>query len=883
MAKEHQQNIIEERSDNQDPADSEIFAGPVNEELSERDIFTGDEDFYKSLTSQGSTQAADTQSGRAETAPPLPQKETIQNKFYSILHKILAVSITVIAVILLYAVMEPFLIRVTNRPPSPPALQVRPPQLPVDVSTKSEPEQTQKPEPVTPLTESLSLEVAQNLYLQADYDNAYNAYDQLCRKLPDGPEEELMKDFLKLRMALCMKALPSTKSSFSQTKISNNPDQADRLLRPLLNSRSPFVRMLANYYMGLNELQKKQYLKAQTRAYQTIALIDAVDFDKAWASLLRSDCHFIVAESMTRHILSLCDAEKDLPNRLSSGSIETEPFTNLNEQQLHSLLNSGIEQLNKSLLGPKIQSLNHQFTPARWSVVCQGAPIEELLARFASNAGLNITWNFSKTPDSEVENVAIRKRLASIYLSNATEQQFIKVAAGHVGLLARLDSPGVIDIYNPADYSSLSEHIDLLTHEAISLWQGFLSVFHSDQRVPNAHFALALLQARKGRITEATAEYKLVANRYSSSSVAPLALLNSSKLKTELHDFIGARQDLKQLVEQYPDNELYGRACLQLAEATMKAGFSYEAGRLYSKVYHLGLSLESQIVSAFGAGGCFYEQKNYEDSAKWLTRYINIAKDRTSRNLYYACFLLGKSNLALGETRQACDDFEAAIGGSKDLLTGKEYIEAVSALVEAKIMQGNFIEALTVLETTHSRQFSAEESTELLLLKSRVLRAMGLVDKAIAAIGDRALYISDSRTKARISFELAKCYIAKEKLGPARKVLTETLMSVEPGPLSHEIALELADVCLKLGQSSQTISICSQLLDLGPSPQIKQKALNTLAAAYNRQKNYDKAALALVGKWNVAKEPQEKGSPESPAVTDQSPPQTKQNPLEQGS
>ena len=160
---------------------------------------------------------------------------------------------------------------------------------------------------------------------------------------------------------------------------------------------------------------------------------------------------------------------------------------------------------------------------------------------------------------------------------------------------------------------------------------------------------------------------------------------------------------------------------------------------------------------------------------------------------------------------------------------------------------------------------------------------MGLVDEAIAAIGDRAKYTLDSQAKARISLELAKCYIAKEKLEPARKELTEILMFVEPGPLSHEIALQLADVCLKLGQSSQTISICSQLLDLRPSTQIKQKALNTLAAAYSQQKNYDKAALALLGKWNMVKEPQEKGTPESPAATEQSLPETKLNPIEQGS
>jgi lipopolysaccharide biosynthesis regulator YciM len=84
----------------------------------------------------------------------------------------------------------------------------------------------------------------------------------------------------------------------------------------------------------------------------------------------------------------------------------------------------------------------------------------------------------------------------------------------------------------------------------------------------------------------------------------------------------------------------------------------------------------------------------------------------------------------------------------------------------------------------------------------------------------------------------------------ARSKLTETLTFAEPGSFAHEVTLKLAEVCLKLGQTPQTISICSQLLDSGPSAQIKQKALNILATAYQQQKNYDKAAMTLVGKWD---------------------------------
>jgi tetratricopeptide (TPR) repeat protein len=865
MATEDQQDILETSSDNQGPADAELFAAQVQEELSEHEIFAGDEDYHKLLASQGTIKATATPSQQANTGTGESTKQPIRHRYVSAFLRALVVSIVVIAVILLYMFLKSPLVLVTNW--QLPSLAQQTPTTPKPPIQG----QIQKPESASPSTQSVSLKLAQDLYLQGDYDKAYVAYDQLRRSLPTGAKEELLKDFLQLKMALCKRN-------------DGEPDQANRLFGTLSQSRSPVVTTLANYHMAYIELQKKQYLKARTRAYQTIALIDAVDFDKTWASSLQPHCHFLIAESLTRHILSLCDADKDLPGKLWCTAVEVDPFTNLNESQIRSLLNSGSEQLSKSLLSPQIQKVERRGASSRWFVVCHGAPIDELLARFAANAALNITWDFSKAPEPDAEKDTIRKRPASMYLPGATTQQFITVAAGHAGLLARLDPKGNVNIFNPADYSSLSEHVFLLTQEAISLWHRFLSVFHGDQHVPNAHFALALLQTRIDQVTDAIAEYKLVANRFAYSSLAPFALLHSSKLKTNLRDYSGARQDLKQLVEQYPESELSEQAYLFLADATMKAGLSHEAGRLYSKVYHLGLSLESQTTSAFGAGRCFYEQKDYEVAVKWLTRYFDLTRDNTSINLYSACLLLGKSNLALGKTQLACDAFEAALGGPAGQLTRTEYIEVVSALVDAKIQQADFVGALATLENTPSWHFSSdEESIEILLLKSRVLRAMGLADEAIAALGDRAQYALDKQAQAAITLELAKCYVAKGNLELARNDLFGILMLVEPGPLAHEIALELADVCLKLGYSSQTISICSQLLDLGPSAPIKQKALNILAAAYRRQKNYDKAALALLGKWNEPEAPQEKMTFDGPAAIDQSLPEDKQNPIKQDS
>jgi len=144
---------------------------------------------------------------------------------------------------------------------------------------------------------------------------------------------------------------------------------------------------------------------------------------------------------------------------------------------------------------------------------------------------------------------------------------------------------------------------------------------------------------------------------------------------------------------------------------------------------------------------------------------------------------------------------------------------------------------------------SEQQSIDMLLLKSEIYRMLGLVDTAIDILRNRAEFVTDSRLRIKITFELAKCYLANDNLEYARNNFSEVLRTAEPGPMAQSAALELADVCLRLEQSSQSISVCSQLLDMDISEQIKQKTLTILAEAYNQQKDYNKAVLALSGQW----------------------------------
>ncbi|MHC4122685.1 MAG: tetratricopeptide repeat protein, partial [Planctomycetota bacterium] len=220
-----------------------------------------------------------------------------------------------------------------------------------------------------------------------------------------------------------------------------------------------------------------------------------------------------------------------------------------------------------------------------------------------------------------------------------------------------------------------------------------------------------------------------------------------------------------------------------------------------------------------------------------------------NEDLYSAYCLLGKAYLALENPESACEAFQYVLQDRPTMLAKEEYIENISAMVEAYMKQGNFVQALDILEGIHSVTLSQKESIEILLLKSGVLGEMGLVDKAITLLSNRAEFISDPQLKTKVSLELADCYVNKGNFELARKKLAEILVAIEPGLWAYKVALKLVDVSLKLGQGSQATSVCLQLLDLQPPEQIKQKALDLLATAYNQQKDYDRAALALLGRW----------------------------------
>lgn len=823
MAQNRQQPNRKKKIQADPPFDEELFATPASApEYS---------DIFASLLDL----ASEPEPAAFDPSPPEPRRvapTSARLPRFSNLQKALAAGIVLVAAALTYALLSKL-----QPAPTPDAATTAPNQYTPHQPSYSEPV-IQAPlastTPVAPMQtsdislpspEPLSLQIADKLYLGGEFDSALATYDKLYRRLPATEDQQSVRDFLLLRMALC-------------SKNTGNIRQADTMFRTVSLCRFPLLRALARYHQSSTLVDRERYLEAATKAYQTVALIGVVDYDKKWVQAVERQCNFLIAEALTRSLLTLRDADANLPPELWARHPDIDPFVNLDQPQLKVFLASGAEKLDEALLAPKIEPAAEE---GRWSVICNGASIAELLARFATNTGIKLHW-----PDNDratLEEDSARRRPVYLYLTSVTAQQAMSIAAGSVGLIARMNRIGAVHIVDPSSYASLTDHTSLLANESISLWQRFLFNAEDDKRVPNCHFALGLLHAQDNRPSEAIAEYKLLASRFAQASLAPHALLQSGTLKVTLRDYAGAQQDLKQLVELYPDTELADRASLYLADATMKAGMYVEATGLYRKVYNLGLSRESQTASTLGAGRCFYETGDYPSAAKWLNRYVKLAQDQNRREFHVACLLLGKTYLALENPKQAHAALMLAMKGD---LSRQQYVDTVATLVKTYIQQGHYLEALNTLEGTHAWQLSQQETIELLLLRARVLRSIGLIDKAVAILGEKAQYLPSPELKGKIALELTACYRDQGQFEQARAVLSETFALVEPGALAEELGSELARISMRVGQATQAVSVCTQLLEHTTSPIARRRIRALLAEAYRAQKRYDQAVSVLL-------------------------------------
>lgn len=662
---------------------------------------------------------------------------------------------------------------------------------------------------------AVSWQQAETAFAEKNFQEALSAYGPMLEVLQQAPAEALAGHLCQLRTAQCLIQLGRTR-------------EGQELLAGLLTSSSPIIRAAANYDAAALDIQRGQYMQARMRLYAASACLGSLEAPSG----LERDCDFQVARALTQEALAFCGDATPIDWKTAP---PTDPFQRLDPRQLRKLLREGSERLAQAALGPLVWRIEGGSLGRQWMVVCVQSPLEEVLARFAAEAKMEIRW-VSVGPD-------VRRRSVTLLLSGVSEQRFAEVCCGVCGLVARLTGEEVI-VHNPAASATLSAQKELLVAEAASGWRRFFLRAPDDPRVPQGYLALAVLEAAAGDPVAALRDAQLTAERFPGSDVAPLSLLIGARIRIQLRDYNGARAELLRLLGRYPNCPSADQAYLSLGQVTADAGLIEEAIGTFNKLYYLNLSAESRAQACLGLGRCYLSQGRFDQAVEWLDRCLKLPEGLTEADLAHARLLLGEAAVELGNLPRAQRAFQDVLAGQP---SKEQLIEAGLKLADVWLRQDEPVAALGMLRQLEARPLDEQQRQELYVLTARALRAMGLPERAAAFLRGKMETSPDLQVQTRLSVELARCQADDGDMQAVMLTLTEALPKAPPGPVAQGAACYLAEIALKMGKLDEAVAVIEELLKSPPPPEIRQRALEILGAARILQKDYRKAAEAYSG------------------------------------
>lgn len=653
---------------------------------------------------------------------------------------------------------------------------------------------------------------AESAFAAKRYSQAAPLYRELVR-ISTRRDEAIIRDLLNLRLGECELR-------------GDHPEQGLALLEALAASPSPIIRAWAAYLRANHDLESGQYLQARLKAYSAIVALMAMDSRLK----LETDCDVIVAQALSRQVLGFYESGAILWQPVRA----QDPFAGLDHAGLLALLQEGYNRPQAAVVGPEIRKQQSPSYAPVFSVSSRNYTIDDLLSRFATAAAVELRW--MSVP------AAARRRVQAIDCRETSEQRFGEVLCGSVGLLSRF-SGDEITVLDPQACNSLSEQREVLLKEAISVWRRLFIRNPEDRSVPQGYFAVALLQECSGAAIDAMKEYQMLAARFEHNAVAPQALLRAAQIRINMRDFTGARANLLDILDRYPDCPASADIYLSLGRTTMEAGLLTEAAGTFRKLYHLNLTGPSQKLAALELGRCFHRSQEYAEASKWLTRFIGLA-DKDDAHLAEAFMMLARSEAQQDHLDEAVAAYQRALLSRP---SEKDRPGMLLELAAVQARQQRYPQALAVLGRLHAEELTEGQVFEAMALSSRVYRAMALPDRSIRVIREKLSLLSSSELLARAGLELAGSYREVDDTDSAIKLLEEALPKLRENTDIWNATVMLAELNVKIGKPMVAITMIQELLK-GRCPEtVRTQAAQVLGNAYLAQKDYDKAALAFSG------------------------------------
>ncbi|MGC9453831.1 MAG: tetratricopeptide repeat protein [Phycisphaerae bacterium] len=678
----------------------------------------------------------------------------------------------------------------------------------------SRPERDGDESPIEPpRVEPQAWQKAERAFRNQDFSEALGYYGHLLDAAQGRPVDAFVVDYLRLRSGDCLIRL-------------GRSDEGRELLERVSSSGSPIVRAVSNYLLAELELRTERYPAARRRAYTAIAALGALERDMP----LERDCDYLIARALTESAMRFFNPDEPIP---WSGYNASDPFTGLDDSALRRLLHDGAERMAESVLGPEVSPARRTDAARFWSVSCWQATLEEVLYRFASACEMDVHWASAAPP--------VRQRGISLAFREVGEHRLFEVACGMAGLVARFNRDEV-EIYDADAISSLSDKRELLKAEAVSVWRRFFLRASDDHRLPVGHFALGRLYECAGETADSMREYRLTAGRFPRHELAPRALLRKAQIQISLRDYTGARNDLLDLLDLYPDYPAVADVYLYLGRSALKTGLWDEAIRTFRKLYYLELSKASRLEACRGVARSFFEKGNYSESRNWYERYFQQLDDQSGEAPAEAFHTWGRCESALGNLDRAAAAYRLALGaGGPSELRARASLD----LADVELQRQNFVGALGLLNELDPTLLDEQQNYDRLRLQARALREMGLPLRARRMLSRHMPEVSDAHQRAMLAVETAKCLVDEEKGDEARDVLVGALGEMTPCAESYEAALYLANLCLQDERYRQAAEVAETLVNSSAGEHIRRQAQELLGMARACQRDYGAAAEAF--------------------------------------
>ncbi|MFP4054998.1 MAG: hypothetical protein ACLFV7_14150, partial [Phycisphaerae bacterium] len=655
---------------------------------------------------------------------------------------------------------------------------------------------------------------AEEALLSKRYDVALARYRKLMEMAESRWDNQRLVDLLKLREGQCLLAL----------------GQAERARQNFVDaaqSSSPIVRAYANYRLGLLRAEQGLYMRGRTRAYMAIAALGMMENP----STLEGDCDYLIASCLSRQVLSFYNPDQKVEwTRIEGG----DPFMGVNESALIRMLQEGQEQMRRTVLGPEINPT--RGTPGL-DAVCWRSPVQEVLHRFETQTGLDVEWVGVSGP--------VRRRPVTMTLQGVSAQRISEVACGVVELVSDFSGSSV-SVYDIRSMNSVAQVRGVLTRQAVLAWRQFFLRRPDDPRVARGHLALARLCEAEGDSVSAVQEYQLIAERFRENDAAPEAMMRSAQLKIELLDYDGARRDLLNLLDSYPDFRATDKLYLSLGNATYEAGLYDEASGVYRKLYYLNLSPETEAAACLGVGRCMVRQKNWDEAIRWLGRYIERTPDKSGDDLIDGMALLAQSHAAKEDYDKAIQYLYPAISLEGSV---RENIRATLLLADVETRKDNLVRAVGAVERVPQRSVPKDLQYEYFRVRSNVYAGMGLFNRALSILRDGIEGTEDTSLRSRLGVQVGKVYVQAGEREAALRVLTEVVGSgkLPSGKVAQSAACDLGEVCVQMGKADQAVSAVEDVLPSAETEEIRDRAREILGNAYAMRREFNKAAAVLSG------------------------------------